>query len=169
MIDYLHKEFYFNKDGFHSITLQYLKQIKLIFPDISSKMTHGQWLSNIGLWLIYEKTSNSGNNWTLLRIITKKEDRGATEFPKAICKLLFYWSIRGQSKVISRPQSNPRWFRGHLSCHFWVIRNPLFHSELGFSILYLNSPKDVVLRSRDPWIKNYHWFLSWERLGDLMR
>ena len=85
--------------------------------------------SNTGLWLIHKKTSNSGNNWTLLRIITKEEDRGATEFPKAICKLLF----RGQSKVISRSPSNPRWSRGHSSCHIELYEMVFF---ISLGILY---------------------------------
>ena len=92
-------------------------------------MSHSLWLSNTGLWLIHKKTSNSGNNWTLLKIITKEEDRGATEFPKAICKLLF----RGQSKVISRSPSNPRWSRGHSSCHIELYEMVFF---ISLGILY---------------------------------
>ena len=72
MIDYLHNEFYFNKDGFHIFNFFYESYI------FSSPYRD---------FLIHMNTRTSGKNWSLLRNITKEEDHGATEFQIAICKL----------------------------------------------------------------------------------
>ena len=98
MIDYLHNEFSFNKDGFHLIFLRLTDNDSrtMSFPisdrdcpliEIYFNFYSDWYCINNTVLLIHKKTRNSGNYWTLLRNITKEEDRGATEFQIAICKL----------------------------------------------------------------------------------